>query len=72
MYKGGNIQFLNYLLNFLQSPPEIIYFKNIPAWRLNGAPLSTLELTVTLHWDKILFWHRTIPHCNSPPAAAVE
>ena len=33
-------------------------------------PIKILELTP--HWDKLLFWHRTIPDWNSLPAAAIE
>ena len=29
-------------------------------------------LELTPQWDKILFWHRTVPDWNSLPAAAIE
>ena len=32
--------------------------------------INTSELTP--HWDKFLFWHRTVPDRNSLPAAAIE
>ena len=38
-------QFLNLIIYFTQSPPEIIYFKNTPApppWESNGGPLIGL------------------------------